>query len=171
MYPTPTSCPADIWPSALTDPFPRRFQGQAVARGTIPFDQGPDPNKWRSDQRGSVRRNLFVAFRYIMKVLSRTRGLTPRHRIIEVLDKGRAAAVTTQVTTKDKRTGTVIFENQSTVFIRGSGGFGGRRVGRGASTTFLKRYWEVHEIYQTVLCSLWDLRWVTTNRSRTRYGC
>lgn len=63
-----------------------------------------------------------------------TRGLTPGHRIIEVLDKGKAAAVTTQVTTKDKKTGTVIFENQSTVFIRGSGGFGGQRVGKGTST-------------------------------------
>jgi len=66
----------------------------------------------------------------------RTRGLTLGHRIIEVLDKGKAAAVTMQVTTKDK-TGTVIFENQSTVFIRGSGGFGGKRVGKGK----LSRTW------------------------------
>lgn len=51
---------------------------------------------------------------------------------MEILDKGKAAAVTTQVTTKDKKTGTVIFENQSTVFIRGSGGFGGQRMGKGA---------------------------------------
>ena len=56
---------------------------------------------------------------------------TPRYRIIEVLDKGKAAAITTQVTSKDQKTGTVIFENESTVFIRGSGGFGGRRVGKG----------------------------------------
>ena len=61
-------------------------------------------------------------------------GLTSKHRIIEVLDKGKAAAVTTQVTTKDKKTGTVIFENQSTVFIRGSGGFGGQRAGKGTLT-------------------------------------
>jgi hypothetical protein len=61
----------------------------------------------------------------------RARELTPRYRIIEVLDKGKAAAVTTQVTTKDKKTDTIIFENQSTVFIRGSGGFGGQRVGKG----------------------------------------
>ncbi|KAI0822455.1 multifunctional beta-oxidation protein [Trametes gibbosa] len=57
-------------------------------------------------------------------------------RLMEVLDKGKAAAVTSIVETKDKHTGKVIFENQSTVFIRGSGGFGGKRAGkdRGAAT-------------------------------------
>jgi len=52
------------------------------------------------------------------------------------LDKGKAAAVTTIMETRDKHTGALIFENQSTVFIRGSGGFGGKRVGkdRGAAT-------------------------------------
>ena len=53
-------------------------------------------------------------------------------RLMEVLDKGKAAAVTIVVETKDKNTGNVIFENQSTVFIRGSGGFGGKRTGKGA---------------------------------------
>ena len=52
---------------------------------------------------------------------------------MEVLDKGKAAAVTAIVETKDKHTGKVIFENQSTLFIRGSGGFGGRRAGKGMS--------------------------------------
>ncbi|KAI0649268.1 multifunctional beta-oxidation protein [Trametes meyenii] len=51
-------------------------------------------------------------------------------RLLEVLDKGKAAAVTSIVQTKDKHTGKVIFENQSTVFIRGSGGFGGKRAGK-----------------------------------------
>ena len=51
--------------------------------------------------------------------------------MMEVLDKGKAAAVTVIVETKDKHTGKVIFENQSTVFIRGSGGFGGKRTGKG----------------------------------------
>lgn len=51
-------------------------------------------------------------------------------RILEVLDKGKAAAVTSVVQTKDKSSGKVIFENQSTVFIRGSGGFGGKRTGK-----------------------------------------
>jgi multifunctional beta-oxidation protein len=56
------------------------------------------------------------------------------HRLLEVLDKGKAAAVTSIVETKDKKTGKVIFENQSTVFIRGSGGFGGKREGKGMRT-------------------------------------
>ena len=51
--------------------------------------------------------------------------------MVEVLDKGKAAAVTAIVETKDKHSGQVIFENQSTVFIRGSGGFGGKRSGKG----------------------------------------
>jgi multifunctional beta-oxidation protein len=50
---------------------------------------------------------------------------------MEVLDKGKAAACTSITETKDKATGKVIFENQSTVFIRGSGGFGGKRTGKG----------------------------------------
>lgn len=50
---------------------------------------------------------------------------------MEVLDKGKAAAVTTIVETRDKHTGELMFENQSTVFIRGAGGFGGKRVGKG----------------------------------------
>ncbi|KZT07638.1 multifunctional beta-oxidation protein [Laetiporus sulphureus 93-53] len=57
-------------------------------------------------------------------------------RLVEVLDKGKAAAVTSIVETKDKTTGKVVFENQSTVFIRGAGGLGGKRVGkdRGAAS-------------------------------------
>lgn len=55
---------------------------------------------------------------------------------MEVLDKGKAAAVTSIVQTKDKHSGQVIFENQSTVFIRGSGGFGGKRTGKGTHLTF-----------------------------------
>lgn len=54
-----------------------------------------------------------------------------------MLDKGKAAAVTTITETKDKATGKVIFENQSTVFIRGAGGFGGKRTGKGASSVLL----------------------------------
>jgi multifunctional beta-oxidation protein len=47
------------------------------------------------------------------------------------LDKGKAAAVTVISETKDKRSGKVIFENQQTLFIRGAGGFGGKRTGKG----------------------------------------
>ncbi|KAJ4476223.1 hydroxysteroid dehydrogenase [Lentinula aciculospora] len=57
-------------------------------------------------------------------------------RVLEVLDKGNAAAVTTIVETREKNSGELIFENQSTVFIRGSGGFRGKRTGndRGAAS-------------------------------------
>ncbi|TFK27206.1 peroxisomal hydratase-dehydrogenase-epimerase [Coprinopsis marcescibilis] len=63
-------------------------------------------------------------------------SLVSEARLLEVLDKGKAAAVTIIVETKDKTTGEVIFENQSTVFIRGAGGFGGKRSGkdRGAAS-------------------------------------
>lgn len=58
------------------------------------------------------------------------RVLTVLYRLLEVLDKGKAAAVTSIVETRDTN-GNLIFENQSTVFIRGSGGFGGKRDGSG----------------------------------------
>ena len=61
------------------------------------------------------------------------------YRLMEVLDKGKAAAVTTIVETRDKRNGKIIFENQMTVFIRGAGGFGGRRAGKGAFDIFNQR--------------------------------
>jgi multifunctional beta-oxidation protein len=61
-----------------------------------------------------------------------TSGTLVNHvRLREVLDKGKAAAVTVIVDTKDKATGESIFENQSTVFLRGSGGFGGKKNGAG----------------------------------------
>ncbi|TFY79217.1 hypothetical protein EWM64_g4801 [Hericium alpestre] len=49
--------------------------------------------------------------------------------ILEVQDKGKAAAVTVITDTKDE-SGQTIFENQTTLFIRGAGGFGGRRNGK-----------------------------------------
>ncbi|KAI9439943.1 peroxisomal hydratase-dehydrogenase-epimerase [Lactarius indigo] len=57
-------------------------------------------------------------------------------RLYEVLDKGKAASMTIIVYTTDKRTGEVIFENQTTLVVRGSGGFGGKRIGndRGAAS-------------------------------------
>jgi hypothetical protein len=56
-------------------------------------------------------------------------------RLIEVLDKGKAASLTAIVYTTDKHTGQVIFENQTTLVIRGSGGFGGKRIGNGKQIT------------------------------------
>lgn len=58
--------------------------------------------------------------------------LVSESKLAEVLDKGKAAAVTTVTVTKDAATGEVICENHSTVFIRGSGGFGGKKTGGGA---------------------------------------
>jgi multifunctional beta-oxidation protein len=52
-------------------------------------------------------------------------------RILEVLDKGKAASVTYIVHTKDKTSGNLIFENQGTVFLRGCGGIGGKKKGDG----------------------------------------
>jgi len=65
-----------------------------------------------------------------------TGTLVNEPKLMEVLDKGKAAAVTSITETKDKASGKVIFESQSTVFIRGSGGFGGKKTGkdRGAAT-------------------------------------
>jgi len=46
-------------------------------------------------------------------------------KLIDVIDKGNAAIVIAGYTTKDAKTGEDLFYNESTVFIRGSGGFGG----------------------------------------------
>jgi len=57
-------------------------------------------------------------------------------QLLEVLDKGKAASVVVRTETKDKESGETIWIGESTVFIRGSGGFGGKKSGgdRGAST-------------------------------------
>ncbi|RMD39243.1 hypothetical protein DV735_g5887, partial [Chaetothyriales sp. CBS 134920] len=57
-------------------------------------------------------------------------------KLVEVVDKGSAAIVVTGTVTKDATTGEDLFYNESTVFIRGSGGFGGPKKGtnRGAAT-------------------------------------
>ena len=61
-------------------------------------------------------------------------------KLVEVVDKGNAGIVVTGSTTKDARTGEDIFYNESTVFIRGSGGFGGPSKGsdRGTASTVYK---------------------------------
>ncbi|KAF3923052.1 hypothetical protein ABW20_dc0104987 [Dactylellina cionopaga] len=57
-------------------------------------------------------------------------------KLVEVIDKGAAAVVVAGVTTKDAATGEDIFYNESSIFIRGSGGFGGDSKGtdRGPAT-------------------------------------
>jgi multifunctional beta-oxidation protein len=61
-------------------------------------------------------------------------------KLIEVVDKGAAGVIVTGTTTKDANTGEDIFYNEATVFIRGSGGFGGPKKGgdRGAATRIHK---------------------------------
>jgi len=56
--------------------------------------------------------------------------------LVEVVDKGNAAIVKSQVTTVNKATGQPLFRNEMTMFIRGSGGFGGQKkpMDRGAAT-------------------------------------
>ncbi|KAH7359516.1 multifunctional beta-oxidation protein-like protein [Pyrenochaeta sp. MPI-SDFR-AT-0127] len=57
-------------------------------------------------------------------------------KLVEVVDKGAAGLVVYGSITKDANTGEEIFYNESTVFIRGSGDFGGQKKGgdRGAAT-------------------------------------
>lgn len=58
-------------------------------------------------------------------------------KLVEVVDKGKAAVVVTGTVTKDANTGEDLFYNESTTFIRGSGGFNGAKKGtnRGRATT------------------------------------
>lgn len=57
-------------------------------------------------------------------------------KLLEVVDKGNAAIVVRGAETKDANTGNALFYNEMTIFIRGSGGFGGpaQRSKRGAAT-------------------------------------
>ena len=57
-------------------------------------------------------------------------------KLVEVIDKGNAAIMVSGTTTKDAATGEDIFYNESSAFVRGSGGFGGPTKGsnRGAAT-------------------------------------
>lgn len=48
-------------------------------------------------------------------------------KLIDVVDKGNAAVVVNGYLTKDANTGEELFYNESTMFIRGSGGFGGSK--------------------------------------------
>ncbi|KHJ31159.1 putative peroxisomal multifunctional beta-oxidation protein [Erysiphe necator] len=48
-------------------------------------------------------------------------------KLIEVVDKGNAAVVKIGTTTINKSTGATLFYNENTIFIRGSGNFGGSR--------------------------------------------
>ncbi|KAI0049791.1 peroxisomal hydratase-dehydrogenase-epimerase [Auriscalpium vulgare] len=101
---------------------------QFAAGASVPLDWLPDFNPAK----------LLHGEQYLaIKAPIPTSGeLVNEARLVEVLDKGKATSVTYEVITKDKHSGKVIFENQSTVVIRGSGGFGGKRTGkdRGAAS-------------------------------------
>ena len=62
--------------------------------------------------------------------------LVSHAKLLEVVDKGNAAIVRTGVTTTDARNGDPVFYNESVVFLRGCGGFGGvkKPKDRGAAT-------------------------------------
>ncbi|KAF4963683.1 hypothetical protein FSARC_8327 [Fusarium sarcochroum] len=66
--------------------------------------------------------------------------LVTRGRLLEVIDKGNASIARTSTTTVDANTGEDVFYNESNVFLRGAGGFGGPKRGkdRGASTAVNK---------------------------------
>ena len=61
-------------------------------------------------------------------------------KLLEVVDKGKAAILYTGTVTKDVVTGEDVFYNESAVFVRGSGGFGGASTGgnRGPATAVHK---------------------------------
>jgi multifunctional beta-oxidation protein len=57
-------------------------------------------------------------------------------KLIEVVDKGSAAILKSGVTTVNAENGEELFYNESTIFLRGCGGFGGQKkpADRGAAT-------------------------------------
>ncbi|RCI03338.1 hypothetical protein CU098_011531, partial [Rhizopus stolonifer] len=74
-------------------------------------------------------------FLSLKKPIPTSGTLKSKARLIDILDKGKGASVIIGVTTTDE-SGEVVFENEFTLFIRGSGGFGGNSKGadRGAAT-------------------------------------
>ena len=65
-----------------------------------------------------------------------TTKLVSYPHLIDVVDKGNAAICVSGSTTKDANTGEDVFYNETTTFVRGSGGFGGpsKVADRGAAT-------------------------------------
>ncbi|CAO3649590.1 unnamed protein product [Mucor fragilis] len=74
-------------------------------------------------------------FLSLKKPIPTSGTLKSQARVIDILDKGKGASVIIGVTTKDE-SNEVVFENEFTLFIRGSGGFGGQSKGadRGAAS-------------------------------------
>ncbi|KAI9217127.1 hypothetical protein BC828DRAFT_391945, partial [Blastocladiella britannica] len=74
-------------------------------------------------------------FMQVKKPIPSSGKLTAKPKIVDILDKGKGAVVTIGVHTYDSA-GDEVCYNESTLFIRGIGGFGGRKSGadRGAAT-------------------------------------
>lgn len=74
-------------------------------------------------------------FLSLKKPIPTSGTLKSKARVVDILDKGKGASVVIGVTTTDE-SGEVVFENEFTLFIRGSGGFGGESKGadRGAAS-------------------------------------
>jgi multifunctional beta-oxidation protein len=109
--------------------------------GVVPFFNSPTPYKKEDIVKNFSPKMLLHGEQYL-----EIRGKIPTHgtlttypKLIEVVDKGNAAVVVEGFETKDE-TGKVIFYNETTVFIRGSGGFGGTRkaADRGPATSMNK---------------------------------
>jgi multifunctional beta-oxidation protein len=74
-------------------------------------------------------------FLSLKKPIPTSGTLQSKARVIDILDKGKGASVIIGVTTTDE-SGDVVFENEFTLFIRGSGNFNGAKKGadRGAAS-------------------------------------
>ncbi|KAI7897720.1 uncharacterized protein BX663DRAFT_527318 [Cokeromyces recurvatus] len=74
-------------------------------------------------------------FLSLKKPIPTSGTLKSKAHLVDILDKGKGASVIINVTTTDE-SDEVVFENEFTLFIRGSGGFGGRSRGedRGPAT-------------------------------------
>ncbi|ODV88434.1 hypothetical protein CANCADRAFT_33032 [Tortispora caseinolytica NRRL Y-17796] len=59
--------------------------------------------------------------------LPKNGSLVSTPRLIETVDKGKAAVIVVGSETKDKKSGKVYFRNQSSMFCRGAGGWGGQK--------------------------------------------
>ncbi|KAG5655216.1 hypothetical protein KAF25_001969 [Fusarium avenaceum] len=64
--------------------------------------------------------------------------LVSESKLVDVLDKGKAAVAIIGTTTRDEITGEKVFYNELTLFIRGAGGFGGSstRSDKGRATSY-----------------------------------
>ena len=70
----------------------------------------------------------------VHKPIPQSGKLVSKARVVDILDKGKAAAVIIGVDTMDA-SGNKLFYSESTLFIRGIGGFGGKKSSdRGAAT-------------------------------------